>query len=939
MRSSICIPGLLVLAVAMAGAQPVPEKKDLAQAVQDLGDPSFQVRKRAQEALAKAGWEAKAELEKATKNADPEVSDVARQLLAEMLPGVTSETPERLRKLVDEYTRRGNWNERRQYLRELLNETPPSPQILFALLEWEKSNGTQAAFLQDVLGQCSRVCGGLAEADRAWFQRQFLQWIVRLEVERGIFWVVTYTFHQGRVQEMQEQVARQVATAPTPFLRRLLVELDLMAGKEKEALRQAKEMGDDKNYNLLLIRTCRWEELAQRLIQSMGRPNGAEMVSLAAAQRLAGQDRLAAQTLASMATLSIKAKKSGTGDQEDADGIDWGGGGDAGGDVDLFWPDQQLEGLQDLEALFGNAQFDFDAGWEQQPVVLNGRMGRVAMGSHGGYGKQSAASWQYLLAYGLTSDVVNGLVKSKKEEQAVQILLQQYRYPEADRLFRQTIEKAKSPGKWGLRIRRAALLRDLGDDSAVATVDELFERCRKGEGVLADPQVYIGMLGFVGRAGFRKELAKAMPELIARMPTGAEPQLNSLICFLVPAKCAGVVDDWWGKLRSANPDEAPEVRAERLRKLLSGELDGAATDAMLRSILDPNERGSERASRLRLVAKTCGLLGRDKEAVAAYRLAIRFAEESKKGNAGWNGRTELAVFLAGRQRWEEAADVYGEMWGKYARLTHLVNQAIALRFAGKTKASQEHMDLALSLSSATDARWMLNYLDEAGWDEPARRLLPLLVWQPSMLPDEALAVARREGKGGLERQLAERIWYGNVLSPSNTGRERLLTVNATLAFAECRGKIVAGKADEALAEAKRVSDSFPFDIDGAADTVEAFDRAGKRALGDELTAYVLAREEGMLDKLPNAVQHLNGYAWLCARTGRELAKGEEHIRRALERVPERDAYLDTLSVLQYRRGNLDAAIATARRCLEIDPNDMHHRYQLARWLAEKREKP
>jgi tetratricopeptide (TPR) repeat protein len=927
----------------MAGAQPAPKKLDIAAAVRNLGDPSFAVRKRAQETLAKAGWEAKPELEKAAKNADPEVSDVARQLLAEMLPGVTAETPERLRKLVLGYTRKGNWNERRQYLRELLGEPPVSPRILFALLEWEKSKGTQTVFLQDVLGRCSTVCGGIAEADRPLFQRQFLRWIVRLEMERGIFWIVTYTFQQGRVAEMRTQVARQVANAPSPFLRRLLVELNLMAGREDEALRQAKELGDDKSYNLLLVRTCHWEELARRLVESMGKPNGPEMISLAAAQRLAGQDRLAAQTLASMSALSKKAGKKRLGKPVDENRIDWGDDDDDDDDDDvggdLFWPDQQLEGLQDLEALFGNAQFDMGEGWAQQPVFFNGQMQHLRMRGYSGSRRPTAASWQYLLAYGLTNDVVNGLVKSKEDAQAAGILLQQYRYAEADRALKRMIEQAKPPESWVLQLRRAWVMRELGDDGAGATAGEVLERCRKGEGVVADPQVFASLLTAVGESGFRADLAKAMPELMARMPTGGESQLSALTRYLVPKRCAGAIGAWWGKLQSADPDEAPEKRAERLRKLFCGELDAAATDALLRSILDPKERASERASRLRLVAQTCDLLGRDKEAVAAYRLAIRFADEAKRGNAGWSERTGLATFLARRQRWQEAAEVYGEMWDKYARLSHLLDRAIALRFAGETEGSQKEMDLALSICSSTDVRWMFRYLTEAGWDEPAQRLLPLAVWQPNTLPDEVLAVARKHGKGELERQLAERMWYAKVLSPGNTKPEQLLTVNATLAFAECRGKISAGKLDEALTEAKRVSDSFPFDIDGAADTVEAFDRAGKKALGDELAAYVLAREEKMLDKLPNAVQHLNGYAWLCARTGRELAKGEEHIRRALQRVPERDAYLDTLAVLQYKQGKFDAAVATARKCLEINPNDMHHRYQLGRWLMEKREKP
>jgi Flp pilus assembly protein TadD len=105
-----------------------------------------------------------------------------------------------------------------------------------------------------------------------------------------------------------------------------------------------------------------------------------------------------------------------------------------------------------------------------------------------------------------------------------------------------------------------------------------------------------------------------------------------------------------------------------------------------------------------------------------------------------------------------------------------------------------------------------------------------------------------------------------------------------------------------------------------------------------LTAHLLASERAMLDKLPNAGQHLNGYAWVCARTGRDLAEGEKLVRQAIEQMPDWSAYIDTLAVILHRKGDLEGAIEQARRCVELDPNDVHFRYQLGTWQREKREK-
>ncbi|MBT7304359.1 MAG: hypothetical protein HN849_32795, partial [Victivallales bacterium] len=113
MRTFFLILSLVLAGTSAVRGQDAPSRAAIQQAARDLGDASFQTRKRARELLVGVGWEAKAELEQAAKSADPEVGDVARQLLAEMLPGVTRDTPADQRKLGARYTKTKSSNTRK----------------------------------------------------------------------------------------------------------------------------------------------------------------------------------------------------------------------------------------------------------------------------------------------------------------------------------------------------------------------------------------------------------------------------------------------------------------------------------------------------------------------------------------------------------------------------------------------------------------------------------------------------------------------------------------------------------------------------------------------------------------------------------------------------------------------------------------------------------
>lgn len=890
---------------------------DIAQAVKDLGAPSFAVRKAAQASLAGVGWEARKELEEAVRSGDPEVADVARQLLAGMLPGITRDTPEKRRELVARYVKDLSTDEKRECIQQLLEESPVPCRLLLDLVEWEPEPAMRKMIVGEVLGRTPAVLGPMLETGETVDYERFLQWAVRLEDVDLISRVVPYAWYRGKLAAMQAQVAVQLGKADNPYLRRLLAELQVMAGTPAQAVETARSLEDAAYWQTLLVRTGSWAELAKLLDADEGKPNGPRLIRVAGAQRLAGQDAQATATLNKLAALG---KEAGEAAAEDADD---------GMPDQTIWLDHgfgpEWFGGDGVMALPAGA---INLGFGMQQVQLEQRFR--------GERRQPVEAWRSLLAYGLLGDAVAFLQRQRQTEQAVGLLTQFYRYGEADRLLKEELATAKPPQDAFLTIRRAAILRSLGDPGANGMVEELLARCRKGDEKLAADQVFGAFVSALNTTGFHDVLAASLPELLGRFANPLDQShLMGMTQLLAPRRNAGSAWFWWTRLVQANPGEAMAERAVRVRDFLAGKLDAEATDAILRLGVRPDASPDERVQDLRQVAVACLVLGRPDDAIAANRMAVRIAGEAKNRNMLRYARLSLAASLSFSGKWEEAATEHGQVWQDYRDMNSLLMRGIALFLAGHRDEAEKAVDTFLSLADPNQAGWALQQLNELEWPESVRRLLPLAVYRTSLRDDEPVAAARLLGDANLESQLARRRWFEGILAAHSSPPEQLLQGNSTLAFAECRARLATAEPTAVLAEAKQTSDTFPFDIDGVADTVEALDRAGAKAEADALCEYALAREQRLLDKLPDAVHHLNGYAWLCARTGRNLATGEAYARRAIAKAPEPDAIIDTLAVLCYRQGRLDEAIDAGRTCLRLEPWSTHYRLQLARWEAEK----
>lgn len=925
--SILCAFVLLTCAWAVSAADPAV---DIAQAVRDLGAPSFAARKAAQVALATVGWEARKELEEAARSADPEVGDVARQLLAEMLPGVTRATPDKQRQIVVRYAKDRPLGEKQACIRELLEQSPVPCQLLLDLLEWEQSGILRATIVTETLARTSAVLGPMLEAGDTTDYEHFLQWAVRLEIREAIPRVADYAWSRGKLADLRAQVAAQLAKNENPYLRRLLAELRLLAGERDQAVAVATPLDDLVYRQDLLVRAGHWAELAALLAADEDEPTGPALVRLAAAQRLAGDDKLAAATLARIATL---------GKDKDAAAPGLGGAADDG-EEDIIWLDHVAapvllgawqEGMVIADGdgpaqLFQNMQWD---AIRQQQGMAARRGGRAV----------KTDAWRFLLAYGLVGDALLAMQQQEQKDQAIGLLQELYHYAEADRMLKDMLAAAKPPQDAFLTLSRAGMLRALGDPEADRMAGDVLARCRNGEEGLADDKVFAGLLSMVEAAGFHDLLAASLPELMGRFADPSDRSLAGVVQCLAPPASRSQAWFWWGRMVKANPGEAMAERATRLRDFLTGRLDATATETVLRLGLQPDASAEARVHDLCSVSRACLVLDRQEEALSACRMAVRFAAEVENKNVVRGAQSLLSSTLATCGQWGEAATVYGQQWQEYRNPADLLAQGMALIRAGDQSGADVVAERLPCLLTVDQAAWALGKLSELDWPGPTRRLLELAICGSHLPLDDAIAAARHTGDYELELRLAQRQWFEGILAVANRSTGSALQTNATLAFAECRAGLAGAGPAATLALAKRVSDAFPFDVDGVADTVEAMDRSGAKAEADALCGYALAREQRVLDKLPDAVHHLNGYAWLCARTGRKLKEGEAYARRAVARAPEQDAILDTLAVLQYRLGDLDGAIAAGRTCLRMKPGDHHYQQQLARWQAETRVQP
>ena len=124
-----------------------------------------------------------------------------------------------------------------------------------------------------------------------------------------------------------------------------------------------------------------------------------------------------------------------------------------------------------------------------------------------------------------------------------------------------------------------------------------------------------------------------------------------------------------------------------------------------------------------------------------------------------------------------------------------------------------------------------------------------------------------------------------------------------------------------------------YDSQMAIDAIYLFEQFGRLQEADEVYAECLGELYETLETAPNDPSLLNGVAWFCARTGRNLEQAYQFAHQAIDTAPGNSALMDTFAEAAFRTNHVQQAIEAERRGLDLQRGDLFMTKQLARFSA------
>jgi tetratricopeptide (TPR) repeat protein len=139
------------------------------------------------------------------------------------------------------------------------------------------------------------------------------------------------------------------------------------------------------------------------------------------------------------------------------------------------------------------------------------------------------------------------------------------------------------------------------------------------------------------------------------------------------------------------------------------------------------------------------------------------------------------------------------------------------------------------------------------------------------------------------------------------------------------------KPDAAMPEAEIYYKDLPGDVDGLIGVIRLADATGATKQADQLFAMGHDTYVKLCQDYPDSGGMHNQLAWAEARCRRNLDDALAQAKRAVELDPDNTASIDTLAETYYQRHEFQNAIDTIQKCITLEPDESHHRKQLARF--------
>ena len=289
---------------------------------------------------------------------------------------------------------------------------------------------------------------------------------------------------------------------------------------------------------------------------------------------------------------------------------------------------------------------------------------------------------------------------------------------------------------------------------------------------------------------------------------------------------------------------------------------------------------------------------------------------------------KLGDLAAGESDWAAAEQHYAQaVKAAPADSLPLFLHGLALTKLAREEEGQKLMRLAELIALAPEARLALaSGLQERGHRDFAATQFDIVHRTAS--PDSSQVAGAAQQVGNLvnakEPRRAAECWEALLLHVLNANSgfvemEGYLTLPHVIHKVRAKAALAEGKTDEMLAELARCDKLLPGDVRLIVELVPKLDQAGQRDAADLLFAQAFGVHHGVCDEFATSATYLNNTAWLAARSQRKLDEALELANKALALAPAEAAYHDTLAEVHFQRGDREAAVAAAKKALELAP--------------------
>lgn len=860
-------------------------------AILQLGDPSFEVRERASQFLWRAGFAAEAVLAKAAQSDDLETAKRARQIHEKTRLGITPDMPADLARLIEQF-HRGDPAEKVQAWKALLERREFD--IVLRLLETTSNSPQTDEMMEQLAIRIDDVVSAmLLKGDLAQVEQTLKRFSPRSSLVRDHY--LAYLLASGRIDQRLRELINADSTATDAGNSRLLAYLYRATGEWQKALAAAEQARDDRLMIDLLVQERNWGELARRWSARETQTSISGLSHLAFFEQHAGDRAGCRKSLDRMRELYNKpGMLSNTRSVTKAL------------QLHEFWDDA----VNVLSTALSEEAFDLLAAqgrWREafHQIGLVGRGQPVAW--YGGLKEDSRlqSSDFHRVQVGLRG--VRGLYVVG-ERDAAATLLEELRREDLKRpQWLDVCHMAAQAGWHELALKQAAEI--------------LFIQPAKAATEFVPP-------GRVFEALFHKQATRALV-------------LWHVLCEKSPN------GDRWEMLRQVralmSPRFARELESVNVTSLLGG-LEFPAKLLETRATPGIN-RTSWPSAWMQSFAETALLYG---DTVSARRYYERWADVTSSVEP----LLHVGDLWANDREWERAAEVYAKAVERdprdaLARYLH----GDALQKLGRISQADAEVRLATLLPLGNMARrhTLAIGLARRNLSRPARqqflivqRLGPLFGTEANPQPlvldaAQRSAILLSTNAPSSAADEWETLAIGCLHPLVNLGEPDAYAKIAHVTHRlRAAGHLTAGRTSAALDEAVQSLAALPTQVQLAIDLVPEFERHDRFDLADELFSRQYATLETLLADFPKHAGAHNDLAWLATQCRRRLPESLGHAHRAVELGPDQASFLDTLAEVQYQTGNRELALSQIRRCLELEPRNVHYRSQQARFEANAR---